>query len=178
MTKKFSQHIFRVALGKVTNRSSRKARQNVQGQRGCDQIPFFASEADRPPSHFEVLNQHPEGEECGGQECVVLCAQVWVGRHCFGSSPCWKRMECPLALTSLWGRSLIHHLHSLNLYQSSWVGIDNFRTGPGVWARERTSASRLKLHEHIEWERGREEGIREVGEREPERLTEWLENIL
>lgn len=77
MTKKFSQHIFRVALGKVTNRSSRKARQNVQGQRGCDQIPFFASEADRPPSHFEVLNQHPEGEECGGQECVVLmCSGV------------------------------------------------------------------------------------------------------
>lgn len=113
---------FRVVIGKVTNRSSRGAWQKVQGQGGCDQIPFFAPGADGPWSQFRVLNQRSKGGsvEASGVRCPGLS---W-GQEALPALGRWALPNQPSS--SQQGRSLVHHHHSQDVHRSPWVGIMKF----------------------------------------------------
>ena len=130
---------FRAVIGKVTNTSSRGARQKVQGQGGCDQIPFFAPRADGPWSHFRGLNQ------CSKGGCVEA-SSVWCPGLSWGQEalPIWE--DGP-SQTSLAHPGRAGALSFIIIHRTSTKALEL-----GLWTSEleheqekNRNASRIKL---------------------------------
>ena len=112
---------------------------------------------------FQCLEPMLQGRLCGSQWCVVPRAQLRAGG--FALLGRWALPNQPSSSRQV--RSLVHHHHSQDFHQSSWVGIVNFWTG--TWAREKQKCQ-VELN-YIYRERQGSEGREGRGKRGGER--EW-----